>query len=197
MRTTLKIGLVVLVVAALATTGMAFALDDGEGAPAAPYDRLAEVLAPLVEDGTITQTQADAVAEVLADRAGEFRGGRGAHFEEIAEFLGVTSEEIRDALIDGSTLGEIAEANGSSAAELITFMVEQASERLDEAVAEGRITEEEAAERLAEITERITEGVTDGFEGPGPCFGHGPGGRRHGGPGRPFGGASPESDTGA
>ena len=185
MRNTLKIGLVVLVVAAMATTGIALALDDGDEAAPAPQDRITEILSPLVDDGTLTQAQADAVAEVLAERAGEFRGRHGAHLEEVAEFLGITSEEIREALQDGSTLGEIADANGSSADELIAFMVEQASERLDQAVAEGRITEEEAAERLAEITERITEGVTEGFEGPG--FGHGPGRGHHRGFDRPFG----------
>jgi polyhydroxyalkanoate synthesis regulator phasin len=201
MRNTLKIGLVVLVVAALATTGIALALDDGDEAAPAPQDRIAEVLVPLVEDGTITQAQAEAVAEVLAERAGEFRGRRGPHLEEIAEFLGTTTEEIREALHEGSTLGEVAEVNGSSADELITFMVDQAAERLDEALADGRITEDEAAERLAEITERITQGVTEGFEGPG-C-GHGPGGRgHHRGFGRPFGGGpfggdAPEADTGA
>ena len=183
MRNTLKIGLVVLVVAALATTGVALALDDGDETAPAPRDRIAEVLVPLVDDGTLTQAQADAVAEVLAERAGEFRGRHGAHLEEIAEFLGITSEEIREALQEGSTLGDIADANGSSAEELIGFMVDQASERLDEAVADGRITEEEAAERLAEITERITEGVNEGFEGPG--FGHRRG--HHRGFDRPFG----------
>jgi polyhydroxyalkanoate synthesis regulator phasin len=201
MRNTLKVGLVVLVVAALATTGMAFALDDGDETPPAPPGRITEVLAPLVEDGTLTQAQADAVAEVLAERAGELRGRHGAHLEEIAEFLGITSEELRAALQEGSTLGEVAEANGSGADELIGFLVDQASERLDEALADGRITEDEAAERLAEITERITRGVTEGFE-QGPGFGHGPACGHHRGFGRPFGGGplgggAPQSGDGA
>jgi len=186
MRQTLKIGFVTLVVAAMAASGIALAQTGGDdAAPEAP-DRpsfIMERLAPLVEDGTLTESQAEAVAEVLADGFESRRPHRGPGLEGIGEFLGLTGDEIREALQGGSTLAEIAGANGSSGDELTAFLVADAEERLDEAVAEGRIDETEKDEKLAEIAERIAAMV----EGEGPGIGHGP--RGPGGPGGPGDGA--------
>jgi len=44
-------------------------------------------------------------------------------------------------------------------------MVSEASDHLDEAVANGRIDEAEAAEKLAQIEERITAGINGEFPG--------------------------------
>jgi uncharacterized protein YidB (DUF937 family) len=164
MRQTLKIAVTVLVVATLGMSGIALAqTDDGvatDAANEAAVTRIGEQLAPLVEDGTITQAQADAVAETLAEN---FRGGpRGHHRRmhigaEVAEFLGMEPEALREALQDGSTLAEIAQANGSSADALIDHLVANAQEKLDEKVAEGEITQAEADEKLAEITEKVTD----------------------------------------
>jgi hypothetical protein len=190
MRSTIKVAITILVVAALATTGVALALDDDAGTdPAATepagdderVERIVAALEPLIEDGTITLDQAEAVAEVLdAHRPMHRRGGHGpGHgIDEVAEFLGMTVEEILTALRGGSTLAGLATDAGSSADELIAFMVEQAEERLDQAVADGRLTEDERAEHLAEIEERFTEMVNGEFPGPG-----GPGMGRRGGPG--------------
>jgi len=180
MRQTLKIGFVTLVVAALATSGIALAqTGGGDEAPAEPErtSLIMERLAPLVEDGTLTESQAGAVAEVLADGPGPRRHHRGPDLQGIGEFLGLSGEEIRDALQDGSTLAEVAEANGSSGEELTAFLVAEAEERLDGAVADGRIDETEKDEKLADVAERIASMV----DGEGPFGGHGP--RGPGGPG--------------
>jgi len=87
MRSTLKIGAVVLVAAFLVTTGIALALVDddvttdtpaAEEAPAVA-GRIMDVLAPLVADGTITEAQAEAVADALAETLADHprRGGSG------------------------------------------------------------------------------------------------------------------------
>jgi polyhydroxyalkanoate synthesis regulator phasin len=166
---------------------------------------LADALAPLVEDGTITQAQADAVITALddarPDRDGfgdRFGGGRGGHIGEglevVAEELGLTTDEIRTALADGQSLADLAAANGSSADALVAVLVAEATAHLDEHVADGDITQAEADERLAEMTERITamvNGEMPTFEGRGPGSG-GPGGRGPGG----FGGHhGPMSDS--
>jgi len=166
MRQTLKVAVTVLVGATLGMSGIALAVQTEDGTDAATaaaneaaVTRIGEQLAPLVEDGTITQAQADAVAETLAESFGG--GPRGHHRRmhfgaEVAEFLGIEPGALREALEDGSTLAEVAEANGSSADAVIDFLVSQASERLDEAVAEGDLTQAEADEKLAEITEKVT-----------------------------------------
>jgi hypothetical protein len=191
MRQTLKIGFVVLVVAALVTSGLALAqVDDESTADTAPAPSrfVFEQLAPLVEDGTLTEAEAGAVADVLAQGMGRFGHRRtpGPGLEAIGEFLGLTVAELRTALQDGSTLAAVAEVNESSAQELIEFLVDEAEVRLDEAVAAGHIDEAEKAERLAEITERTTDRVNSEFEFRGP--GRGRGGRGPGGPG--FGGSA-------
>jgi uncharacterized protein YidB (DUF937 family) len=188
MRQTLKIGVVTLAVAAMAMSGIALAqTDDPAGdahvaAPddtAAPEDRAAgrvlDLLEPLVEDGTITETQAEAVAETLGEGFGHRRGGRhGFGLEAAAEFLGISVDDVRAALESGATLADVAAENGSSAGDLVDELAAAAGERLDQAIADGRLDESEKAERLAEITERITAMVNgdlplDGHRGRGHC----------------------------
>lgn len=130
-----------------------------------PGTRLAEILAPLVTDGTLTQAQADKVVETL--KAAGPMGGRGhghmGHRREgldaAATALGMTAEELRTELRSGSTLAEVAEAKGVDIKKVIDAMVAEVSEELDEAVAAGRMTQEQADERLADATERISDHV--------------------------------------
>jgi hypothetical protein len=135
-------------------------------------DRLRDAIAPLVEDGTITQAQADAVVEQLLSklpergdgpRGGRFsghgpRGGheRGERLAAVAEVLGLTADELRDALRDGSTLAELADEAGVNLDALVDAMLAPLRERLDAAVADGRITQERADAKLEWATERIT-----------------------------------------
>ena len=175
---------------------------DAEEAPevessSAP-SRLSEVLDGLVEDGTLTQAQRDTVEERLLEarperRGGHFRGGFGrlGGGGELLEELGLDAETIREGIAEGLSLGEIADANGSSAEALTDALVEQAESRLDDAVESGRITEERADELRADIEERVDDIVSGeadfgrrGFKG------------RFGGP-RGFGGEAPSEDLGA
>ncbi len=198
MKQTLKIGAMLLVVVAMTTAGIALAqsgdetsvflaADETAAADEAPLrSRIIEWLAPLVDDDTITDEQAAAVADTLAEHMPRLRHGIGRGLvavQEAADFLGMSRPDLVEALRDGSTLAQIAEAGELDPSELIHHLVGVAEERLDEAVADGRITEDEKAERLAEATERITDLVNGeldrpflggGFGGPG---GMGPGPR--------------------
>jgi polyhydroxyalkanoate synthesis regulator phasin len=145
-----------------------------------------------VADGDLTQEQADRLKERLDNLpAGAFglgiRGGgefafRFAHAgpgfaicagldgESLAEFLGITTEQLREDLrADGATLATVAEAHGKSRDELKAFIEGEAQTRLDEAVAEGNITQERADEILANLRERIDE-VIDSEGKPGRLF---------------------------
>jgi len=171
-----------------------------EGDRPDPTERLQEVLQPLVDDGTITQAQADAVIEALQAAApqggpggpGRPGGhGRGPGFKVVAETLGLTEEEVRQAVIDGQTLAELAAANGSSAAELVDAILADIKSHMDEKVAAGDMTQEEADAKLAEAEERVTEFVNNTKPPLGPG---GPGGQRGpGGPGGPGGDAPADS----
>jgi hypothetical protein len=192
LRQTLKVGAMLLVVAALATTGIAVAQsDDGTSVFSAAegtidtggtalvdeqpvHSRILDWLAPLVEDQTITQGQAEAVADALAEhlpRLGQVLM-RGLHaVDDAADFLGMTARELVEALRDGATLAELAEEHGLGAQALIDHLVGLVEEHLDQAVADGRLTEDEAAERVAEATERITALVNGELDF--PAFGQG------------------------
>lgn len=144
---------------------------DTDGSPGARSERLAEILGDLVGDGTLTQEQADAVQDAIESAVADGRLGpggrhaagrhRGGHVGEILDELGLDADVVREGIADGLTLGEIAEANGSSAEAVAGAIVEHMTERLDAAVDAGRIDEDEAAEMAAEIEERA-EAIVNG-----------------------------------
>jgi polyhydroxyalkanoate synthesis regulator phasin len=123
--------------------------------------RWREVLDPLVEDGTLTEAQADTVADHLATTLPGHRGhflGRGpglASFEAAADIIGIDTAELREALADGATLAEVAEDNGVDVETLVDGLVAALNEKVDELMADGRITEDRAAEIKESAPERI------------------------------------------
>ena len=182
MKQTLKIGAMLLAVAALAMTGVALAqsgdeatTDETTTAQAATVEatplrsKIVEWLAPLVDEGTIDQSQAEAVADTLAEALPRSHGPMGRGLEavrEAADFLGLTPEDLAAAVRDGQTLAEIAVANGSTAQALIDHLTGLAAEHLDDLVADGRITEEQKAEMLDHMTDRITDLVNGDLDRP-------------------------------
>ncbi|MBI4883582.1 MAG: hypothetical protein HY826_05945 [Actinobacteria bacterium] len=158
---------------------------DGDGTDADrpdPTQRLQEVLQPLIDDNTITQAQADAVIEAL-QAAGPQGGphGRpgGKGLAVVAETLGLTEDEVKEAISNGQTLAQLAEANGSSADELVAALLADIKTHIDEKVASGDLTQEEADARYAEAETRTAEFVNN-TKPPMP----GQGGPRHRGPGQ-------------
>lgn len=102
-------------------------------------------------------------AEVDGEREGcerGHRGARGGNVGAVAEILGLEADELRSQLADGATIADIA---GDQTDEVIDALVAEKQERLDAAVENGRLTQEEADERLETLTERITEKVNNGF----------------------------------
>jgi len=143
-------------------------------------DRVREALSGLVEDGSLTEEQADEVATTLGE-AGIGRGGHhggGPDLDTAATALGMTEEELRTALeADGTTLADVAEAQDVDVDTLIDALVQAHQERIAQAVEDGRLTQEEADERLADLEARVTERVNSAQPiGPGhhgPRGGHG------------------------
>lgn len=76
-----------------------------------------------------------------------------------AEVLGTSVDELRSALEGAQSLAEVAADNGVGKQTLIDALVAAASERLDDKVASGGLTQAEADEKKAELTERITTQV--------------------------------------
>lgn len=139
--------------------------------------RLREALQPLVDDGTITAEQADAVTTQLVENRpdrgelGEGRGGPGGRHggpgagvvsEALTDLLGLDAQELRQQLRDGATLAEIATAQGVEVQAVVDELVAELDERLTNAVEDGRIDQAEADEKLADAEARISDMVQNG-----------------------------------
>ncbi|NNE10695.1 MAG: hypothetical protein HKN41_00440 [Ilumatobacter sp.] len=150
-----------------ATTDQVVALQDATDEPSdvapEPGERLREALQPLVDDGTIDSVQADAVAEYLAENRPDRgdhgrRGHRRArmHAPMVAEVIGIDVETLRDELLAGASITDVAEANGVDRQTVVDALVADAQSHIDMAIEHG-LDEERAAERLETMTERIEE----------------------------------------
>jgi hypothetical protein len=136
----------------------------------APADRIKSALSGLVSDKTLTQAQADKVADTLASagvgpgghggpggRGGP--GGFGADPTALAKALGMTQAELRTAVESGKTLAQVAKDKGVSVDTLVAALVKSAKEQIAKEVTAGRLTQAQADARVADLTARITEHV--------------------------------------
>lgn len=146
-------------------------------------------LEKLVEDGTLTQEQADAVTaslstgdpDVVTDResatgpaarcAGIAQSAR-ATMQTVSDLLGLEWTEIRERRDGGESLAEIADSTGVSRDELIAALLAPVTERLDAAEETGRLTPDEravredaAVGRIERRIDRIRAGGTESESG--------------------------------
>jgi polyhydroxyalkanoate synthesis regulator phasin len=126
-------------------------------------DRIKSALSGLVEDGSLTQEQADEVATTLSDAGlghGGHHGGDRIGLETAADALGLTEAELRTALeSDGTSLADVAQAQGVDVGTLVDALVQAQQDRIAQAVEDGRLTQAEADQRLADLEARVTERV--------------------------------------
>jgi polyhydroxyalkanoate synthesis regulator phasin len=166
-----------------------------------PSVKLGEVLKPLVDDGTITQDQADKViAAIVAARPADGKGGGpfgGGHrgpggvaggiigqgLDVVATTLGITTDEVRTALESGQTIADLAVSKGKTAQDVIDAVVAEATTKITAEVTAGKLTQDQADKLIAGLTKVTTDFVNNaapmggrgfGFGGPG-----GPGGPGH------------------
>jgi polyhydroxyalkanoate synthesis regulator phasin len=133
--------------------------------------------------------------------SGRIGGPENSLISVAADQLGLTVDELLAELEDGRSIADVAEQRGVDAQTIADAYIAVRTERLDEAVAEGRITQEQADEMLAHVTEEMAEHLNEPFDeehGSGDCqdepfgdFGRGgqrdgqqPSGRGPGGKGR-------------
>jgi hypothetical protein len=148
-----------------------------------------EILDQKVADGTITQAQADEIRSriesggawfgVGGGGAGHHGGGHGpgmgmgASRDAMASFLGIDEATLDAGLQDGKSLATIAQEAGKSRDELKAFVTDQATQHINQEVADGRITQEQADQKLAALSSRLDQMIDGQFMG-------GPGGHDHG-----------------
>lgn len=108
------------------------------------------------------ETESDATEDVVTEEESSREGRKTGRRMAIAEILDITVEELVEQRREGLTLAEIA---GDDVDAVIEALVDRAEARIADRVEEGRITQDEADERLAAIEERIADRVENGGDG--------------------------------
>jgi hypothetical protein len=146
-------------------------------------------LKPLVDAGTITQAQADAVKDALSKARPAFPGGRkpdgpfggpiGKDPAKIAAAVGITEADLRAGLAAGKTLAELATEHGKDPAAVAQVIIDDINARIDAAVTAGRLSQAQADQLKADAKARAEDIVNGkaplgrarrhpgGFRGPG------------------------------
>ncbi len=140
--------------------------------------RIAEALHGLIDDGTLTEAQVDAVAEALQEarpergegHEGRNRGSRGRGFGEggadIADILGLDSSAVREAIAGGQTIADLAAEQGVDVQVIVDAIVDAAEERINGAVESGRIDQDKADEILTNAEQHAEDLVNGELERP-------------------------------
>lgn len=146
-----------------------------------PKDRLKAILDGLVAKGTLTQAQADAVLAALHD-AQPTRPPKAAlppHplaflgdlMKATSGYLGLDTRTLLAQLRDGKSVADIANglgAQGKSAQGLRDLLTRTANARVDQAVAQGTLTAEQAAALKPRIATEIDTFLHRSFRAPVP-----------------------------
>ena len=160
-----------------------------------------------VKDGRLTRAQADQLEARI--KAGDVpltpgfgygggpgfghrgdRGGRGGGmlfgnaFQAAQSYLGVTDQQLKDALQSGKSLADIAKDKGKTTAGLAKAMTDAITKAADQAVKDGKLTKDQRDALVSNATKWVQHEIAETHDG-----------HRGFGPGGPFGG--PGGDGGA
>ncbi len=114
-----------------------------------------------------------------AGRGGQ-RGGPGAHLSVVATALGIDKATLQTELQAGKTISDVAASKGVALSVVSNALLTEEKTRLAQDVTDGKITQAQADERLANASTRINDMLTKTMparpQGRGPQ-GRGPQGR--------------------
>jgi hypothetical protein len=100
------------------------------------------------------------------NNGGNRPGGRDGMLAEVGtivqEQTGLTAQELRQGLAQGKTLEQLITESGGDVEAVITAIVQASTERINQAVTEGKLTRERADEMLANLAENVRNLVTTG-----------------------------------
>ncbi|MBI2706272.1 MAG: hypothetical protein HYX32_13405 [Actinobacteria bacterium] len=145
---------------------------DGDRGPG----EMQKALDELVQDGTITQDQANKIKDKFQSLRGPGRGPKapfmlGKGLEEVAASIGISVDQLKTELQSGKSIAEVAQANGADPQKVINDLVASASRRIDEAVTAGKVPADRADQMKARLTDMFTRFVNakhdPNAEGPG------------------------------
>lgn len=89
-----------------------------------------------------------------------FEGGRGVDGAAAAQALGITVDQLRQNLA-GKSLAQVAQDLGKNPADVATALKNAANQRIDQAVAAGRLTADQATQQKQQVSQRIDQQMTE------------------------------------
>jgi len=154
-----------------------------------------EVLDKAVQEGNLTQEQADQIRERAGDGFGPGMMGRGfgrglmgrsfgwgmmggsedSLLAVAADKLGMTVDDLTAQLKDGKTVADLAQEKGVDLQTIVDAFVAARQEALSQAVTDGKITQEQADQMLENMRDMIEDHLNGDMPmfGPGGCGGRG------------------------
>lgn len=154
--------------AVIATTAVALTVSGS--AVASAHDGLGgkdgkgvtSLLATLVTNGTITQSQADAIVKAAesaraANKATK-NAGRAGIEAVVSSTLGISVDTIKSRMQSGETLATIA---GSKKDALIAALTAEINKQIDAALTAGKLTSAQATAEKARTTDRVTNMINN------------------------------------
>jgi hypothetical protein len=157
-----------------ATTATAAPATTDPAKSAARVSPVDDALAKLVKDGTITQTQADAVKKAIQDARPAGGPGGGGHgprsglggfgfaggksvVDAAAKALGITSDDLMQQVMGGTTVAKIAESKNVPLNTVVDAAVKEITTKIDAAVTAGTLTQANADKIKANLTQTVTD----------------------------------------
>ena len=144
------------IVLSVSSTSTAFA-DNEKG-----EKRISSMLSGLVSNGTITQSQADAIIKAAEGMRAASKSikdaNRTALDSVITSTLGISLDTLTSRLKAGETLATIA---GDKKSALITALAAEINKQINAALAAGKITADQATAQKAKSVDRVTNMVNN------------------------------------
>lgn len=122
---------------------------------------------------TFANDQIAAVTQVQGGRGGPAGADRGASLSTIAAALNITEAELQSALQSGQTVADLATEKGIALQTIVDALITEQKSRLQQAVADGRLTQAQADAKLATLQSQLPTQLSTVF-----TAGMRPGGRR-------------------
>jgi hypothetical protein len=135
--------------------------DSGDHCGSRPKD----VLDGLVQNGTITQEQEDAIVQAFQDARPDHGGRLGVRARAIggavkvaADTIGVSVEDLKTALQSGKSIADVANEHSVDPATVVQAIIDAGNARIDAAVTSGKLPQDRAdalKARLAKGADQI------------------------------------------
>jgi len=137
----------------------------------------AQTLQKDVQDGKMTQAQADKALSTLKGNITQwFNTGKlpsgltpkqqlNQITDDVAQRLGMTADELKQALKDGKTIAQLAQEKGISLDSLTKALSAQRTAKIQQALKDGKITQDQASKMLDNLKKNLTNRLEKGRGG--------------------------------